>query len=173
MVILAAPHMQGLKFLAVPLKIRFPASSPFQALTMEKSALKACSITCIFPLNSRTSLPMATSVPYPAGVKNAGIPDWAARQRSANVPCGISSTSNSPESIWRSNSAFSPTYDEIIFWICFCCNNNPSPKSSTPALLEIQVRFLVCFFTNSAMLFSGIPHRPNPPNIMVMLSSIP
>ena len=28
--------------------------------------------------------------------------------------CGVSSTSSSPERYWRSNSAFSPTYEDII-----------------------------------------------------------
>ena len=64
--------MFGLKFLAVPLKIKFPASSPFQALTIEKSALKACSKIYIFPLNSLDSLPSATSVPKPTGVYTVG-----------------------------------------------------------------------------------------------------
>ena len=39
----AAPAMGALKFLAVPLKIKFPALSPFHAFIMEKSALNACS----------------------------------------------------------------------------------------------------------------------------------
>ncbi len=108
-VVLAAPHIQGLKLRAVPLKIRLPAVSPFHAFMMAKSALKACSIRCILPLKLRVSFPIATSVPYPAGVKKAGIPACAARHLSARVPCGMSSTSNSPESICRSNSAFSPT----------------------------------------------------------------
>lgn len=37
-----------------------------------------------------------------------------ALMRSANVPCGVSSTSNSPDKNCLSNSAFSPTYDDII-----------------------------------------------------------
>ena len=59
----AAPAMQALKFLAVPLKIKFPAVSPFQAFTKAKSALYAVSKRCILPLNSLVSLPSATSVP--------------------------------------------------------------------------------------------------------------
>src|SRR5204863_1717525 len=46
------------------------------------------------------------------------------------------------------------------------------PKSSTPALLEIQVRFFVPFLTNAFIQFSGIPHKPNPPNIITAPSSI-
>ena len=53
-------------------------------------------------------LAFARWVPYPAGVKNAGIPAPPAQQRSASEPWGIRSTSSSPESIWRSNSSFSP-----------------------------------------------------------------
>jgi 3-oxoacid CoA-transferase subunit A len=41
--------------------------------------------------------------------KNAGIPAPPALHLSANDPCGIRSTSNSPESICLSNSSFSPT----------------------------------------------------------------
>src|SRR5690554_1117487 len=44
------------------------------------------------------------------------------------------------------------------------------PKSSTPALLEIQVRSFTPFFTKAAIQFSGIPHRPNPPNKRVIPS---
>ena len=117
-VIVAAPHILGLKFLDVPLKTKFPAASPFQAFTKAKSALKAGSKTYILPSNSLVSFPSATSVPKPAGVKNAGKPACAARHFSAKVPCGVSSTSNSPESICLSNSSFSPTYEEIIFLIC-------------------------------------------------------
>ena len=58
-----AVNQLGLKFLAVPLKIKFPAASPFHAFTKPKSALKACSKTYILPSNSLVSLPSATSVP--------------------------------------------------------------------------------------------------------------
>src|SRR5712664_1218305 len=37
------------------------------------------------------------------------------------------------------------------------------PKSSTPALFEAMVRFLVPFLRTAAIRFSGIPHRPKPP----------
>ena len=59
---------------------------PFQALMIAKSAVNAVSIKYNFPLNSRISLPTATSVPTPAGVKKAGIPAPPARIRSAKVP---------------------------------------------------------------------------------------
>ena len=52
-------------------------------------------------------------------VKNAGMPAPPARIRSASVPCGTNSTSNSPFRYCRSNSAFSPTYDDTILRICF------------------------------------------------------
>ena len=86
MVIFPAVAIMGLKLRAVPLKIKFPAVSPFQALTSAKSAVNAVSIKYNFPLNSRISLPTATSVPTPAGVKKAGIPAPPARIRSAKVP---------------------------------------------------------------------------------------
>jgi hypothetical protein len=50
------------------------------------------------------------------------------------------------------------------------CNNKPNPKSSTPALLLMHVRPFTPLFTNALMLFSGMPHRPKPPTIRVMLS---
>ena len=58
--------------------------------------------------------PSATWVPPPVAVKNAAIPEPPARIRSASVPCGVSSTSSSPERYCRANSLFSPTYDATI-----------------------------------------------------------
>src|SRR5690242_264774 len=100
------------------------------------------------------------------------MPAPPARHRSANVPCGIKSTSSSPESNCRSNSAFSPTYDEIIFFTCRVLSNRPIPKSSTPALLEIQVSPFTPFFKIAAMQFSGMPLRPKPPSMSVALSGM-
>jgi hypothetical protein len=48
-------------------------------------------------------------VPTPVGVKKAPMPLPPARSRSASVPCGVSSTVNSPDRYWRANSLFSPT----------------------------------------------------------------
>ena len=53
-----------------------------------------------------------------------------------NVLCfvitwGVSSTSNSPDKYCLSNSAFSPTYEEIILLICLVCRSRPRPKLST------------------------------------------
>ena len=42
------------------------------------------------------------------------MPEPPARSRSASVPCGVSSTSSSPDRYCRSNSLFSPTYDDTI-----------------------------------------------------------
>src|SRR5687767_11797764 len=42
------------------------------------------------------------------------MPEAPARSRSARVPCGVSSTSSSPDRNCRANSLFSPTYDEVI-----------------------------------------------------------
>ena len=61
------------------------------------------------PRNQRTSLPSATTVPWPAGVKNAGMPAPPARMRSAKVPCGLSSTSSEPSRNMVSKTLFSPT----------------------------------------------------------------
>ena len=62
---------------------------------------------------------------------------------------------------------------EIIFLICLFWSSSPSPKSSTPALLLIQVRPVTSRRTSSEMAFSGIPHSPNPPSIRVIPSLTP
>ena len=41
------------------------------------------------------------------------------------------------------------------------------------ALLDMQVKSITSSLTNSAILFSGIPHRPKPPNMRVIPFSIP
>ena len=54
--------------------------------------------------------PVAIQIPqFIEQVKKAGIPAPPERSFSANVPCGVSSTSSSPFKYWRSNSLFSPT----------------------------------------------------------------
>src|SRR5436853_827126 len=95
------------------------------------------------------------------------MPAPPARIRSASVPCGQNSTSSSPARNCRSNSAFSPTYDETILRICRVCSSRPRPQSSTPALFETQVRFFTPRLTNALMRFSGIPQRPKPPTTSV------
>ena len=75
-------------------------------------------------------------MPPPVAVKNAGMPDPPARIRSASVPCGVSSTSSSPERYCRANSLFSPTYDEIIRRSRFSISSRPRPHSSTPQLFD-------------------------------------
>src|SRR5437870_797533 len=95
------------------------------------------------------------------------LPAPPARIRSASVPCGTNSTSSSPDRNWRSNSAFSPTYDDTILRICFVCSSSPRPQSSTPALLETHVKFLTPSFTSALIRFSGIPHNPKPPTTSV------
>ena len=49
---------------------------------------------------------------------------------------------------------------------------NPSPKLSTPQLLETTVWSLVPFSTMASMSFSGIPHSPNPPTSSLSPDSI-
>src|ERR1017187_5034013 len=48
----------------------------------------------------------------------------------------------------------------------------PRPNSSTPTLLLMVLRFLTPFFTSARIRFSGIPHSPNPPTMMVAPSLI-
>src|ERR1051326_706706 len=100
------------------------------------------------------------------------MPAPPVRIRSASVPCGQNSTSSSPARYCRSNSPFSPTYDETIFLICFVCSSRPRPQSSTPALFETHVRPLTPRLTIALMRFSGIPQRPKPPTTSVMPSAM-
>src|ERR1044071_10482061 len=92
--------------------------------------------------------------------------------RSASVPCGLNSSSNCFDRNWRSNSLFSPTYDETIFLICRVSSRMPRPKPSTPALFEITVRPFTPDSRSARMRFSGMPHRPKPPAITVMPSRV-
>ena len=106
-------------------------------------------------------------VPKPVRVKNAGMPAPPARSRSAKVPCGLNSSSNSPDKYCRSNSLFSPTYEEIIFLICRVLSNMPKPMPSTPALLEIAVKPVLPESRKARIKASGMPHKPKPPTAMV------
>src|SRR5229473_6931989 len=100
------------------------------------------------------------------------MPAPPARRRSLSVPCGFSSTCNSPLRTSCSKSLFSPTYVEIIFLTWRCCSSTPMPKSSTPALLLTMVRSFVPLRRTAAMRFSGMPQRPKPPIRMVTPSRI-
>jgi hypothetical protein len=42
----------------------------------------------------------------------------------------------------------------------------PRPKPSTPALLEITVRFFAPLSRSASIRASGMPHRPKPPTAM-------
>ena len=116
--------------------------------------------------------PCSTKVPFPVGVKNAGIPAPPALSFSANVPCGTSSTSSSPLRYYLSNSLFSPTYDAIIRLTCLLRRRMPKPKSSMPQLFETIVRSLGPCYAIAVIRFSGMPHRPNPPAHIVAPSLI-
>src|SRR5690606_6139462 len=99
------------------------------------------------------------------------MPAPPARRRSARVPCGLNSSSSSPARNWRSNSLFSPTYEEIIFLIWRVSSSWPRPKPSTPALLEITVRPLTPESRSAAISASGMPQWPKPPTARVWLSA--
>ncbi len=107
--------------------------------------------------------PSATWVPPPVAVKNAGMPDPPARIRSASVPCGVSSTSSSPERYCRANSLFSPTYDDTIRRSRFSISSRPRPQSSTPQLLEYASRSETPVSSRAAISTEGMPQSPNPP----------
>src|SRR5512146_666573 len=56
--------------------------------------------------------------------------------------------------------------------ICPAASSRPTPNPSTPALLLTVVRFLVPFLTRARIKFSGLPHRPKPPIMMLAPSGI-
>src|SRR4051812_14294985 len=92
--------------------------------------------------------------------------------RSASVPCGLNSSSSSFERNWRSNSLFSPTYDDTILRIWRVSSSSPRPNPSTPALFEITVRSRAPLSRSARIRFSGMPHRPKPPDITDMPSRV-
>jgi hypothetical protein len=53
--------------------------------------------------------------------------------------------------------------DEIIFLIWRVSSSLPRPKPSTPALLEMTVRFFTPLSRSASISASGMPHRPKPP----------
>jgi len=55
---------------------------------------------------------------------------------------GVNAISISSFRYWHMNSAFSLTYELIIFLTWWMCNKMPIPKSSTPALFDANVRSL-------------------------------
>jgi len=102
-------------------------------------------------------------VPTPVWVKNAAIPDPPARSFSASVPCGVSSSSSSPDRNCRSNSLFSPTYDDVIFRMRCAASRMPRPQSSTPQLLLTTLRSVVPWARSASMRAIGFPESPKPP----------
>ena len=60
---------------------------------------------------------------------------------------------------------------------CVCesgpaASSSPMPRPSTPTLLLMVVRFFTPLRTRARIRFSGIPHSPNPPTMMVAPSKI-
>ena len=91
------------------------------------------------------------------------MPEPPARSFSARVPCGVSSSSSSPERNCRSNSLFSPTYDDVILRMRLAFSRMPRPQSSTPQLLLTMLRSLVPCASSASMSAMGLPESPNPP----------
>src|SRR5947207_12414679 len=56
--------------------------------------------------------------------------------------------------------------------ICPAESSRPIPYPSTPTLLLIVVRFFVPLRASARIRFSGIPHRPKPPIMIVAPSGI-
>src|SRR5918993_1848294 len=100
------------------------------------------------------------------------MPDPPARIRSASVPCGVSSTSSSPDRYWRANSLFSPTYDATTRRRRPAPRSIPSPHSSTPALFDTTSRSRTPASSSARIRTVGMPHSPNPPTVSVAPSGM-
>ena len=117
---------------------------------------------------TRSSLPSASSVPAPTGVKKPPIPAPAARIASANVPCGTRVASISPALTAATASGFDVKYEEIPRRIRPCRSSLPRPRPGSPMLFETMVRSVASDDSTSAsMSASGAPTSPNPPTITV------
>lgn len=123
--------------------------------------------------------PYSTKVPTPVPVKKDGIPAPPDLIFYARVPWGVISSSSSPSRYCLSNSAFSPTYEEIILLICLLRNKTARPQSfypvlsPNPQLLEITVRSLTPNYFTPWMRFIGTPQIPKPPTRILEPSVIP
>src|SRR5260370_1402585 len=96
---------------------------------------------------------------------------FSERIRSEDCPCGTRSSCTVPFSTLRSSSLFSPTQGPICVRVWAFASSNPTPRPSTPALLLMVVRFLTPFWARARIRFSGFPHKPNPPTMMVAPSN--
>ena len=134
----AAVAINGLKLRAVRRYHRLPSVSARAANTSATSARIEHSRTCGTPSMTRSSLPSASSVPAPTGVKKPEIPAPPARIASANVPCGSSVASISPALTAATASGFEVKYDEIPRRIRPCRSSMPSPFPGSPMLFEMS-----------------------------------
>ena len=66
--------------------------------------------------------------------------------------------------------AFSPTYELIILRTCRVSSSTPNPTSSMPALFEMMVSPFTPLSRMASINSAGMPHRPKPPDIIVMSS---
>jgi len=82
----------------------------------------------------------------------------------------LNSISSSPARYCFAKVAFSPTYELIILRICLVCSSTPNPTSSIPALLEMTVRSFTPLARIASINALGMPHSPNPPDMIVMPS---
>src|SRR3954463_14106758 len=91
------------------------------------------------------------------------MPVPPARRRSASVPCGVSSTSSSPDRYSRATSLLPPTNELIVLRMRPAYSSTPSAWSSTPQLFEIVVRSRVPCSRSASISAKGTPQSPKPP----------
>src|SRR5438552_9789723 len=117
----------------------------------------------------RVSLPSASSVPYPVGVKNAPKPAPPAWILAARFPCGTSSSSISPARYSASNTCESVCRgnEQMIFFTRLALSSAASPVSPLPALLLTIVRSLAPRSMRASINSPGMPAVPKPPIITV------
>ena len=98
------------------------------------------------------------------------MPAPPARIRSANVPCGQSSTFTLPERYCSARSGFPPTKLQMTRATWRFCKSTASPCPWLPQLLLMMVRFLTPLAAMASMQASALPQRPKPPDMIVIPS---
>src|SRR4051812_19891746 len=91
------------------------------------------------------------------------MPVPPARSLSTSVPCGVSSTSSSPDRYSRATSLLPPTNELIVLQMRPAYSSMPKAWSSTPQLFEIVVRSRVPCSRSASISAKGTPQSPKPP----------
>ena len=124
------------------------------------------------PSSSMRAFPFSTTVPTPVGVSTPPRPHPAARMRSTSVPCGTSSTSSSPESIFFCVSGLRPMWLTMVLRMTPALTSLPMPMPGSALSLAITVRPRFLWRTSSSTSRSGVPTPMKPPIITLAPSGM-